>query len=70
MRNDELIGIITKFAGSGWDVINAPSTAWLNDGENTEELIAAIRQADEACGNCGCEYDALYKRALELLTAR
>lgn len=31
------------------------------------ELIIAIETADKECGNCGCEYDDLYKRALILL---
>ena len=33
------------------------------------ELISAIEKADKECGSCGCEYDALYKRALALLKA-
>ena len=33
----------------------------------TAELIKAVEQADKECGNCGCEFDPLYKRALELL---
>ena len=32
-----------------------------------ETLVSAIRQADEECGSCGCEFDPLYKRALELI---
>lgn len=73
---DELIDIITKFAESGWDVIDAPSKDWLkymDDSETSKtaklELINAIEKADQECGNCGCEYDALYKRALVLLKA-
>jgi hypothetical protein len=31
------------------------------------ELIKAVDQADKECGSCGCEFDPLYKRALELL---
>lgn len=67
--NDELKQIITKFAASGWGLIAAPAKAWLAGSDNTEQLITAIRQADEECGSCGCEYDPLYKRALELLNA-
>jgi flavin reductase (DIM6/NTAB) family NADH-FMN oxidoreductase RutF len=26
-----------------------------------EVLIKAIEEADKKCGNCGCEFDALYK---------
>ena len=70
----ELRDIITKFSESGWDLIDAPSMAWLNKGneitENvTANLIAAIKQADMECGSCGCEFDPLYKRALALLGA-
>jgi len=72
-KNPELVTIITKFAESGWDVIDAPSKAWLNstDGgkELTAKLIAAVEQADKECGSCGCEMDPLYKRALVLLRA-
>lgn len=74
MPNSELINIITKFAESGWDVIDVPSKVRLNCKEDEEtskiarlELIRAIEKADHECGNCGCEYDALYKRALGLL---
>jgi hypothetical protein len=73
-QKEELIGIVTKFAGSGWDVIDIPSKAWLKHKDESEisktarlELIRAIEKADKECGNCGCEYDALYKRALILL---
>jgi hypothetical protein len=63
---DELVKIVTKFAESGWDLIDAPSKSWLSD-KNNHELIKAIEQADKECGNCGCEYDPLYKKVLELL---
>ena len=33
----------------------------------TKELINAVEQANKDCGNCGCEFDPLYRRALELL---
>lgn len=73
-QDDELNKIITKFAESGWDVIDAPSIKWLNSNLNekvsetvTNELIAAIETADSECGSCGCEFDPLYKRALVLL---
>ena len=76
-QEDELIPIISKFADSGWDVIDAPSKAWLNATyeENlsesiTAELIAAVEAADKECGSCGCEFDPLYKRALVLLSER
>lgn len=75
-QENELIMIITKFAESGWDVIDTPSSKWLkanNSGKIpetvNEELIAAVQKADNECGNCGCEFDPLYKRALELLYA-
>lgn len=74
MANIELIKIIEKFAESGWDLIDAPAKAWLStNGESEAEeaviskLIEAIEQADKECGSCGCEFDPLYKRALELL---
>lgn len=73
-QKDELISIITKFSKSGWDVIDVASKAWLKGEGDTEtlkteklELITAIEKADKECGNCGCEFDALYKRALVLL---
>jgi len=71
MANAELIIIIEKFAGCGWDVLDAPSKKWLesNGSSGAAELIAAVQQADKDCGSCGCELDPLYKRALELLKA-
>ena len=74
MANTELITIIEKFAESGWDLIDGPAKAWLStDAEGktdetiTAKLVEAIAQADKECGSCGCEFDPLYKRALELL---
>ena len=55
-----------RFAASGWDLIAAPAKAWLEGEENQDALVKAIEQADAQCGSCGCELDALYKRALEL----
>ncbi len=70
MTNTELVEIVEKFAESGWDLIDAPSKKWLADNgsaDTTEELRKAVEQADKECGSCGCEFDPLYKRALELL---
>lgn len=76
-QNAELVVIVTKFAQSGWDAIDTPSKAWLSHQEDSEtaktlklDLIKAIEKADKECGNCGCEYDALYKRALVLLQTK
>jgi flavin reductase (DIM6/NTAB) family NADH-FMN oxidoreductase RutF len=66
----ELKGILEKFATSGWDVIDGPSKAYLDGKGSKDALTAAIREADAACGSCGCEYDALYKRALQLLSGK
>ena len=54
---EELKSIMEKFAASDWDLIAVPA----------QPLVSAIKQADKECGNCGCELDPLYKRALELL---
>lgn len=67
VKNEELTKIITKFAESGWSLIDEPSKAWLDNKKGNEELISIIEQADKECGSCGCEFDPLYKRALELL---
>lgn len=66
-NKSELIQIITKFSESGWTAIDEPSKKWLNNNENTKELIIAIEQSNKECGNCGCKLDPLYKRALQLL---
>ena len=67
VKNEELIKIITKFAESGWGLIDEPSKGWLDNNIGNEELLPIIMQADKECGNCGCEFDPLYKRAIELL---
>lgn len=64
---EELIQIINRFADSGWDLIELPSRTWLNDKGDTTTLLTAIKQADKECSSCGCEFDPLYKRAVELL---
>lgn len=66
-NREELIQIISKFAESGWDLIETPSKAWLDGNKSSEELIEIIAQADKECGSCGCEFDPLYKKALTLL---
>lgn len=67
---EELKTIMQKFAASGWDLIADPAREWLDGKSNKDTLVSAIKQADEECGNCGCELDQLYKRALELLCSR
>jgi len=64
---EELKEIIKKFANSGWNLIADPAQQWLNGNVDKNILIEAIKQADKECGSCGCEFDALYKKALELL---
>jgi hypothetical protein len=63
---EELKAILEKFSECGWDVIAIPSKAYLNGNETKENLINAIVQADKECGTCGCEFDPLYKRCIEL----
>ncbi len=64
---DELKLIMEKFVASGWDLIAVPAQQWLDKKADKETLVAAIRQADQECGSCGCDLDPLYKRALELI---
>ncbi|MDF2803241.1 MAG: hypothetical protein K0S61_3144 [Anaerocolumna sp.] len=65
-KKQELTSILSKFAGSGWELIDEVSSDWLSGTGNNLSLITAIEQADKECGSCGCEFDALYKRVLEL----
>lgn len=64
---EELKMIMEKFATSGWELISVPSQKWLYGTADKDALISAIQQADKECGSCGCDFDPLYKRALELL---
>lgn len=66
----ELGDILETFASSGWDLIAAPSKAYLKGKGDRELLSAALRQAEAECGSCGCDMDPLYIRALELLENR
>jgi sugar phosphate isomerase/epimerase len=66
----ELAKIIAKFADSGWDLIDVPAKAWLqkrfeSDHTTVRNLIDAIAKANVECGNCGCEFDPLYKIVLQ-----
>lgn len=63
---DELKVILKKFVESGWDLIAIPSKAYLDGNGSKEDLIKAVEQADRECGNCGCEFDPMYKKCLEL----
>lgn len=62
---EEIKTIMKKFAQSGWDLISVPAQEWLDGKSDVTDLITAIKQADEQCGNCGCEFDPLYKKALD-----
>lgn len=64
---EELKLIMEKFAKSGWDLISVLAKQWLDGKADKDTLVSAIKQADEECGNCGCDLDSLYKRALELI---
>ena len=63
----ELEEIVEKFAASDWESLSKPAKMWLKGCGNRNELAKAIQEADDKCGSCGCEWDKLYKRALELL---
>ncbi len=67
--NEELKGILEKFAASGWELIAEPAQAWLEGRGDRESLLASIEQANRECGSCGCELDPLYRRALALRDA-
>jgi len=69
-KTKELLHILEKFTESDWDLISTPSKAWIEGKGNKDELTTAIKQADEECGSCGCEYDPLYKRALQILSEK
>ena len=64
---EELKSIMEKFVASDWDLIAIPAQQWLEGKTDKNALVSAIRQADQECGNCGCELDPLYRRALELI---
>ena len=64
---EELKTIMEKFASSGWDLIAVPAKQWLDGNADKDALTAAIQQADKECGSCVCDFDPLYKRALELI---
>jgi hypothetical protein len=63
---EELKEILERFVASGWDLIAIPAKAYLEGNGTKEALIKAIVQADQECGSCGCEFDPLYKRCLDL----
>lgn len=56
--------ILVKFAESGWDLIAKPANDMLNNNGDKEIFLKAVKLADDECGNCGCEYDAMYKYIL------
>lgn len=59
--------MMEKFAASGWELLSLPALRWLKGNADGDESISAIMRADKECGNCGCEFDPLYKRAIELI---
>ncbi|OZV13534.1 hypothetical protein CIW83_03030 [Tissierella sp. P1] len=63
---EELKVILEKFVESGWDLISITSKGYLDGNGTKEDLIKAIEQADKECGNCGCEFDSLHKKFIQL----
>ena len=66
MEEHELRGILKRFSDSGWELLSVPASAYLSGEDCMDELVRAVAQANEECGSCGCEYDALYERFLAL----
>lgn len=64
---EELRAILEAFAASGWEELARPAQRFLNGDLSRAALKAAVAQAREVCGNCGCALDKLYPRALALL---
>ena len=74
-RRNRLADIMNKFAGAdlpaAWGLKEA-AQEWLDGKDDTEaskaaaaKLIPALEKAVVECGNCGCEFDALYNEALK-----
>lgn len=66
----ELYEILQKFISSGLDMIALPSSQWLEGKCHKSVLIDAVQRAKSECGNCTCNLDPLYERALKLLNAQ
>ena len=72
-RREKLAEIIKTLADSDYALVSEPAKQWLasmDDAEGSKAaskaLIAALEQAVKECGSCGCELDALYKKALAM----
>ena len=72
-RREKLAEIVRKFADSDYALVGEPAKLWLasmDDAEGSKAaskaLTAALEQAVKECGSCGCELDALYKKALAM----
>ena len=68
MENLELTNIVKRFADSGWTLLAVPAANYLKDKNTSDQLITAVKEADKQCGTCGCDFDPLYKRFLELVS--
>lgn len=64
---NELEQILKQFAASGWELIAAPSAAWLRGEKDLPALKSSLEKAEHLCGSCGCGLDPLYPKALLLL---
>ena len=72
-RREKLAEIVRKLADSDYALVSEPAKLWLasmDDAEGSKvaskALTAALEQAVKECGSCGCELDALYKKALAM----
>ena len=70
VKSEELTMIITKFADSGWDLIDEPSRAGFISRMSSEELLPILMEADLRVWQCGCEFDSLYKIAITEVAAK
>lgn len=69
-RQWALQSILEKFVQADWDLISAPSKAYLDDQCSPEVLLNALTEADRQCGSCGCDFDPLYKKAIDLISGK
>lgn len=67
-RQWALRSILSWFAQACWPLIATASRDYLDGKIDKAALLEAMKEADQQCGSCGCEFDALYKKVITIIS--
>lgn len=60
--------ILSWFSQCCWPLLATASQDYLAGKIDKAALLEVMKEADCQCGSCGCEFDALYKKVIAILS--